>query len=115
MGQRLRQRPFFLTQAVGSMATNGSVHTDTCVNVLFRKINLNGVVAVAVADPPCEWTFNKNGMLKRQNHSSDTFIFCAKCTDVNRYQKPKNLAKTLKKYVWEVHFLTLRKLKSDDI
>ena len=46
-------------QVIGSMATNGSVHMDTCVSDFYCDMDLNGAVISfleAVADAPCKWT-----------------------------------------------------------
>ena len=48
---------FFLMQAMGSIATNGSVHKDICVSDFYCNEHLNGEVSFdTVADAPCEWT-----------------------------------------------------------
>ena len=39
--QRLQQRQFFLMQLMGTMTTNGCVHTDTSISDFYCNIDLN--------------------------------------------------------------------------
>ena len=57
--QRLRQCYFFLMQVMGSMATNGSVHTYICVSDIYCDTDFNAdVIFDALADAPCERGFS---------------------------------------------------------
>ena len=59
---------FFLTKAMGSMATNESVHTDTYVSNFSYDIDFNGrVIFDAVPDAPCERTLNEAVILHVNN------------------------------------------------
>ena len=42
----LRQSHSFLTQLMGSMATNGFVHTNTCVSDIYCGTHFNAKVVV---------------------------------------------------------------------
>ena len=50
-GVTMRQRHFFMMQVIDSMATNGSVHMDTCISDLNDE-----VIFDTVPDAPCEWS-----------------------------------------------------------
>ena len=44
---------------MGSMTTNGSVHTDTTVSNFYCDMDFNGeVISDAGTDASCEWTFS---------------------------------------------------------
>ena len=60
----VRQRLFFLTQAIGSMELNGRVHAGTYVRNFYCDIDLNGEVMFdAVADAPYQWTLSGRPLL----------------------------------------------------
>ena len=68
---------FFLTPTVGSMATNASVHTHTCVSDFNCNIDLNGeVIFVAVVVVKCELTLRKKhlsvGEVMTKNKAAET-------------------------------------------
>ena len=42
---------FLLMQVMGSMATNGSVHTDTCISDFYCDLDISGEVIIW----PCRW------------------------------------------------------------
>ena len=62
---------YFLMQTMGSMATNGSVHMDTCVSDFYCDIDMLRSF-LTLANGPCEWTF-KQGPPRKKDHDTTPF------------------------------------------
>ena len=76
----VRQRNFFsLTQAIGSMATNGSVQMGTCISLFYCRIDINGevifwrcrwrIVWMDLRIGPGQWLVNGSMLISTKNNN----------------------------------------------